>query len=152
MHFYNLIKDLSDKEDIVLFVDMDGVIASYEYGKPLDFRNKRPLKTNIKVFEDISKLENVSLCILSICRKNSQIEDKNNWLDKYAPFFTKENRFILSKEVITNTKSSMIKLNFLKQFKTDKKKVLIDDDNNVLNTIGNNLDDVILFQDSELID
>jgi len=27
MHFYNLIKDLADKKDIIMFVDMDGVIA-----------------------------------------------------------------------------------------------------------------------------
>lgn len=49
MHFYNLIKDLlSDKKELMIFVDMDGVIASYDAGKPICFSNKRPLKENIK--------------------------------------------------------------------------------------------------------
>ena len=99
MHFYNLIKELAS-EKIILFVDMDGVIASYDFGKPLDFKNKRPLYNNIEVLKKVSTIDNVELHILSVCRKNYQIEEKNEWLDIYAPFFKKENRHILSKETI----------------------------------------------------
>ena len=86
MHFYNLIKNLSSEKELVIFVDMDGVISSYDVGKPLDFLNKRPLKENINKLEKINELPNIELYILSICRKNFQIEEKNIWLDKYAPF------------------------------------------------------------------
>ena len=83
MHFYNLIKEMAEKEDIKLFVDMDGVIAAYSIGKnPFDFLNKRPLRENIAKIEEVSKIENVEVCILSVCRENSQIQDKNDWLDK----------------------------------------------------------------------
>ena len=54
MHFYNLIKELSEKKEVMLYVDMDGVIASYNIGKPLDFLNKRPLKENINKLEKVS--------------------------------------------------------------------------------------------------
>lgn len=152
MYFYNKIKEISKKENLDIFVDMDGVIAAYDFGNPLDFLNKRPLKTNIKTLECISKLKNVNMYILSVCRKNSQINEKNKWLEKYAPFFKKENRNILSKEVFDNLTSAEIKLNFLKHYKSKNKIIVIDDDNLVLNTISKNISDIILFQDSELID
>lgn len=152
MHFYNLMKKLSEKEKIKLFVDMDGVIASYNFGYPLDFKNKRPLNTNINTLKKVSKLENVELYILSICRKDYQIQEKNEWLDKYAPYFKKENRNIISKETITNKTSPELKLDFLKKCDKNYKMVLVDDDNLVLSTISKEIDDIILFQDSELID
>ena len=152
MHFYDLINEIADKEEIDLFIDMDGVISSYDFGKPLDFINKRPLTTNIKTLEKISKIKNVNLHILSVCRRNIEIEHKNNWLDKYAPFFLKENRNVLSKETYTGFSSAELKLDFLKRYNTNKKIILVDDDNNVLNTIDKNIDDITLFQDSELID
>ena len=152
MHFYELIREQAKKEDIVLFVDMDGVIASYNFGFPLDFKTKRPLETNIETLKKVSTIKNVELHILSICKKDFQIKEKNDWLDQYAPFFKKENRTVISKETFTNTSSSNLKLNYLKEFKTDKKMILVDDDNEVLKTISDGLDDVILYQDSELID
>lgn len=152
MHFYNLIKKLSENEELILFVDMDGVIASYDAGKPLDFLNKRPLNENIEKLKKISELPNIELHILSICRRDFQIEEKDNWLDKYAPFFNKENRTIISKEKIVGFTSAQIKADFLNKFKTNKKLVLLDDDNLVLKTVMDNVKDVIVFQDSELID
>ena len=118
MHFYNLIKNLSSEKELVIFVDMDGVISSYDVGKPLDFLNKRPLKENINKLEKINELPNIELYILSICRKNFQIEEKNIWLDKYAPFFKRENRIIISKQETDNTSSPEIKANYLKNVKT----------------------------------
>lgn len=150
MHFYNLIKDLIKDKKTVIFVDMDGVIASYDFGKPLDFKNKRPMLTNIKTLESISLLSNVELQILSVCRFDKEIKEKNNWLDKYASFFYKRN--ILSKESNPNISSADLKLNFLKNFKTKKQIIVIDDDNLVLYTIHNELKEIILYQDSELID
>ena len=35
------IKEYAFNKKVNLYVDMDGVIAEYDFGKPLDFLNKR---------------------------------------------------------------------------------------------------------------
>ena len=140
------------KKDILLFVDMDGVIVNYDVGRPSDFLEKRPLKENIEKIKEISMLPNVELHILSICKKDCQIEEKEQWLDKYAPFFEKKNRQIVSKENLGNISSKEVKANYLKNLGTKKQVILLDDDNSILKYVLENVDDVIVFQDSELID
>lgn len=152
MHFYELIKKLSEYKKTIIYVDMDGVIASYDFGRPLDFENKRPVLTNIKTLEKINDLKNVELHILSICKLDSQVKEKNNWLDKYAPFFEKDKRTIISKESNPNYLSKELKLNYLKSLNTSAQIVLIDDDNEILKAVHKGLDSVILYQDSELVD
>ncbi len=152
MHFYDLIKDLSKEKQIMMFVDMDGVIASFDVGKALDFLNKRPLTENIAKIQKVGELPNVELGILSICKKDYQIDEKNIWLNKYAPFFKKENRIIISKEKLEGITSAEIKTNYLKNIETDKQIVLVDDDNSILKCVMKNAENVIVFQDSELID
>ena len=138
MHFYELIQKQTKNKKTRIYVDMDGVIASYDIGKPYDFENKRPLTTNIKTLSKINNLENTELFILSICKKDSQIKEKNNWLDKYAPFFQKDNRIIISKESNPNLSSKELKLDYLKSLKTDNQIILIDDDNEIIKTIKDN--------------
>lgn len=151
MYFYNLIKNL-DKE-LFIFVDMDGVITDYDFGNILDFKNKRPLKTNIKTLKKISELEKVNLYILSICKKDEEIQDKNEWLDKYAPYFKKENRIIISKESETKLSSKELKYKYLKEYLDKNKEIIvIDDDNEILKFLQEKLHNIILFQDSSLID
>ena len=152
MYFKDMILNLVKEKNINMFVDMDGVIASYDFGRPLEFDKKRPLMTNINTLKEVSKIPGVKLHILSICKKDFQIKEKNDWLDMYAPFFEKENRFILSKETIVDTSSPDMKYNFLRDFECEEQIVLVDDDNLVLKTVGRGLDKVIVFQDSELID
>lgn len=152
MHFYNVIKKILEKGDILLYVDMDGVIASYDAGKPLDYENKRPLMDNIKKIKKVGELPNVELFILSICKNKNQMKEKNNWLDKYADFFNNENRIIILKEENPNLESAELKTNYLKNLKTDKQIVLLDDDNRILKFVLKNAKDVIVLQDSELID
>ena len=152
MYFYDLIKKMSFNDKLDIYVDMDGVIAAYEIGKPLDFNKKRPLNININTLKRISSLANVELHILSICKKDFQIKEKNDWLDKYASFFIKENRHILSKETIIGKESSEMKSNFLKSVTPNGKLCLIDDDNVLLKFIAKENPEVLLFQDSELID
>ena len=152
MHFYELIQKQTKNKKTRIYVDMDGVIASYDIGKPYDFENKRPLTTNIKTLSKINNLENTELFILSICKKDSQIKEKNNRLDKYAPFFQKDNRIIISKESNPNLSSKELKLNYLKSLKTDNQIILIDDDNEIIKTIKDNAKNIILYQDSELTD
>lgn len=151
MYFYNLIKKYN--EPLNIFVDMDGVIADYDFDHNLDFKSKRPIKTNIKTLKKISELENINLYILSICKENSQINEKNEWLDKNAPYFKKENRIILSKDDKKNKSSKDLKYEYLKKFLKDNKKIIvIDDDNEILKYLKKNLKEVILFQDSSIID
>ena len=106
----------------------------------------------IKELEEVSNLSNIEICILSICRKDFQINEKNEWLDRYAPYFKKENRFIISKESKEGFTSAEIKADFLEEFKTDKQKVFVDDDNMVLKKVGENIENIIIYQDSELDD
>lgn len=152
MHIKEVITNILKDKNIELFIDMDGVIAAYEFGMPLNFDKKRPLLSNINKIKELSKLDGVSINILSCCKKDYQIKLKNEWLDKYAPFFEKNRRYILSKETITDLNSANMKLNFLEKYKTDSQIVVIDDDNQVIKTIGNNLKNIIVLQDSELID
>ena len=152
MYFYNLIEKMAKDEKIIIYVDMDGVIASYDFGRPLDFANKRPLMTNIKTLEKVNCLKNVELHILSVCRKKREVKDKNDWLDKYAKFFDKDKRIILDKNSNPTFTSKELKLNYLKTLNYNDKVIFIDDDNEVLWFIRDNLKDIILFQDSELID
>ena len=152
MHFYNLIKKIAEKNDILLYVDMDGVIASYDAGKPLDYEHKRPLMENRRKIKKVSEIPNVELFILSICMNNEQIQEKNNWLDKYADFFKYENRVIISKEKNVGISSPEIKTNYLKNLKSNKQIILLDDDNRILKNVLKNAENVIALQDSELID
>ena len=78
MHFYELIKKIIEDKKTIIYVDMDGVIASYDFGKPLDFKNKRPLTTNIKTLSQLYNLKNVELHILSVCRFNNEVSEKMN--------------------------------------------------------------------------
>ncbi len=155
MYFLNKVKELLGNNKGVIFVDMDGVIADFEFLAPLEFRNKRPLTTNINTLKEISGLDNVELYILSVCKKDFQIIDKNDWLDENAPFFKKENRIVISKESYPNIPSSKLKANFLKKEIDkikNKKVIVIDDDNEVLRYLSQNFESVIFFQDSSLID
>ncbi len=153
MYFFNLIKEMCQEKEIMLFVDMDGVIASYGIGKnPYDYRNKRPLTQNIANIKEVSLLENVEVFVLSVCREDSQINDKNAWLDEHAPFFKKDNRIIISRASKDWATAKEIKVEFLKNIKTNKQVVLVDDDNDILKYINQNLKNITVLQDSELVD
>lgn len=152
MYFYNLIKNIVKDKRTILYVDMDGVIAAYDFGKPLEFDKKRPLYTNIKKLEEVSKLDNIELRILSACRTKNQIDEKNEWLDKYAPFFTKDKRHILAREDYNYMESSELKAMCLEQLNDKDQVIVLDDDNVVLKTIHKKLEHIICIQDSELID
>ncbi len=154
MYFVNQIKERFKDEPVAVFVDMDGVIADYEVQRPLDYSQKRPLYTNLKTIEQLSLLSNIELYTLSLCKKNYQILEKKKWLDKYAPFFKLENRFIISKEEHPSQSSKKLKYEFLKRFMTNHRQVkvvLIDDDNTILKYLNKNLEGIILYQDSSII-
>ena len=54
MYLKDYLKRYEHKK-IKLLVDMDGVIADYDVGKPGEYDTKRPLFASIKKLEEISR-------------------------------------------------------------------------------------------------
>ena len=152
MYFRDFIEQYNNKK-IKLFVDMDGVIADYVLGEPSNYDKKRPLFSNIEKLEEVSKMDNVELYILSATRKTEGIEQKNVWLDRFAPFFKKENRIIISREENNFTKSSTLKALYMKNFERDGSiMIVIDDDPQNLRELRASNEDLVLLKDTALVD
>ena len=142
-----------NNKKVKLFVDMDGVIVDYDFGEPRDYDKKRPLYDSIKKLEIISEMPNIELFIFSATRMNEGFDQKQQWLDKYAPFFKKENRIIISREANNMTPSAELKAKFLKNYERDNSVlIVIDDDPRNLKDIRNLNEDVILLKDTVLVD
>ena len=150
MYIDDVLEQYKDKK-IKLFVDMDGVIADYEVGLARDYDKKRPLKSNIKKLKEISENPNIEMNILSVTRHDKGFEEKNIWLDEFAPFFPKKNRNIISRESNGFEKSSILKANFVKDLKRNKVIIIIDDDPIVLKRIKKTNEDVVLLKDTALV-
>lgn len=150
MYLKEFIKQYNDKK-IKLFIDMDGVIADYDFGSAKRFDKKRPLYDSIKKLEVISKMENIELYILSVTRLNIGINEKNIWLDKYVDFIKKENRIILSKEG-QSLSSAQLKSEYLNSIKIEDTIIVIDDDPRVLKEINKTNEKIILLKDTVLVD
>ena len=150
MYIDDVLEQYKNKK-IRLFVDMDGVIADYDVGLAFDFDKKRPLKSNIKKLKEIAENPNIEMNILSVTRYDRGFEEKNVWLDKYAPFFEKKHRNIISRESNEFEKSSILIANFLKDVKRNKVIIVIDDDPIVLKRIRKLNEDVVLLKDTALV-
>ena len=138
---------------IKLYVDMDGVIADYNVGKACEYNQKRPLYDSIKKLEEVSKMPNIEMFILSITRMTEGLEQKHEWLDKFASFFKKENRIIISREANNFERSKVLKAKFLKEIERDGSMIiLIDDDPAILDEIKELLPDIVLYKDTVLVD
>ena len=152
MYLKEYLEQFKDKK-IKIFVDMDGVVADYIFGSAKDYDKKRPLYDNIDKLEEISKMENVELLILSTTRYSSGYDQKNWWLDNYAPFFKKGNRIILSREDNDMIASSILKAEYLENYERDGSVlILIDDDPKNLKDVNKLNKDVILLKDTVLVD
>ncbi len=153
MFFKNSIENIKSRK-IKIFVDMDGVIADYVIGLAKDYDKKRPLTSNIKQLEEVSKMSNVELYILSVSRMNEGVAQKNTWLDINAPFFKKENRVIISRELNKFKKSVDLKCDFVKSIdrEEDCTIIIIDDDCQILKELQSQNDDIILYKDTVFID
>lgn len=139
--------------NIKLYVDMDGVIADYNVGEACEYDKKRPLYDSIKKLEEVSKMPNVEMFVLSITRMTEGFNQKNEWLDKFASFFKKENRVIISREANNFERSKVLKVKFLKELERDDSTIiLIDDDPAIIDEIKENVPDVVLYKDTVLVD
>ena len=141
---------------VKLLVDMDGVIAHYDFGNPKDYDKKRPLRDNILKIEAATKLEDpiVTPYIFSATRYSNGYKQKNEWLDINAPFFKKENRIILSREDNGFMESSLLKAEYLINFEREENTeiVVIEDDPKNMQAILEVNPDIILVKDTILVD
>lgn len=106
--FVNEIKEICKKNKKVdMYIDMDGTIAEYHLYNPEEISRKmeeeylknEPLKNVIDVLEEISKINNIDMYILSLSKTKKITEKKKIWLKKYVPFIKEENWIILTKEI-----------------------------------------------------
>lgn len=106
--FVNEIKEICKKNKKVdMYIDMDGTIAEYHLYNPEEISKKmeeeylknEPLKNVIDVLEEISKINNIEMYILSLSKTKKITEKKKIWLKKYVPFIKEENWIILTKEI-----------------------------------------------------
>lgn len=155
-HFYNEINEIIKSKDgkkFGIFVDMDGVIADYRFGEGKKimqneknvYLNKRTIYTSINIFNEISQKVSSDMHIISSCYYASQVDEKNRWLDTYAPFFNKEYRnFVFSNDFEDR---KMKKINCIKQEMNKygyEYAILIDDTHDVLKLAISELGDKLI--------
>ena len=152
MYIEDFLEQYKDKK-VKMFMDMDGVINDFDFGNNGDYDKKRPLYSSIEKLERISKKDNIDLYIFSATRMNKGYDEKQYWLDKYAPFFKKENRVIISREKHDFVETATLKANYMKNVERDGSiLVVIDDDPKNLRAIRQSNEDVVLLKDTALVD
>lgn len=158
-YFYDYIKKFEGKT-VNVYIDMDGVVADYDFEGYLNeesnteiYFNKRPVYSSIKPLEEISKLNNVNLYIMSVARYNSQVTGKVRWLDKYMKFIKKDNIFILPRDKNGFKKAYVLKRDFIKtRIKNDDINIHIDDSHEVLKVLRDLKMNIKLLHVTEIID
>ena len=153
--FVNEIKEICKKNKKVdMYIDMDGTIAEYHLYNPEEISRKmeeeylknEPLKNVIDVLEEISKINNIEMYILSLSKTKKITEKKKIWLKKYVPFIKEENWIILTKEIgeYSNENRNEIKgKNIELRQKDYDKSIMLDDEQVVLREAKEILNDKI---------
>lgn len=153
--FVNEIKEICKKNKKVdMYIDMDGTIAEYHLYNPEKISRKmeeeylknEPLKNVIDVLEEISKINNIEMYILSLSKTKKITEKKKIWLKKYVPFIKEENWIILTKEIgeYSNENRNEIKgKNIELRQKDYDKSIMLDDEQVVLREAKKILNDKI---------
>lgn len=153
--FVNEIKEICKKNKKVdMYIEMDGTIAEYHLYNPEEISRKmeeeylknEPLKNVIDVLEEISKINNIEMYILSLSKTKKITEKKKIWLKKYVPFIKEENWIILTKEIgeYSNENRNEIKgKNIELRQKDYDKSIMLDDEQVVLREAKKILNDKI---------
>lgn len=153
--FVNEIKEICKKNKKVdMYIDMDGTIAEYHLYNPEEISRKmeeeylknEPLKNVIDVLEEISKINNIEMYILSLSKTKKITEKKKIWLKKYVAFIKEENWIILTKEIgeYSNENRNEIKgKNIELRQKDYDKSIMLDDEQVVLREAKKILNDKI---------
>ena len=153
--FVNEIKEICKKNKKVdMYIDMDGTIAEYHLYNPEEISRKmeeeylknEPLKNVIDVLEEISKINNIEMYIVSLSQTKKITEKKKISLKKYVPFVKEENWIILTKEIgeYSNENRNEIKgKNIELRQKDYDKSIMLDDEQVVLREAKKILNDKI---------
>ena len=153
--FVNEIKEIcKTNKKVDMYIDMDGTIAEYHLYNPEEISRKmeeeylknEPLKNVIDVLEEISKINNIEMYILSLSKTKKITEKKKIWLKKYVPFIKEENWIILTKEIgeYSNENRNEIKgKNIELRQKDYDKSIMLDDEQVVLREAKKILNDKI---------
>lgn len=153
--FVNEIKEICRKnKKVAMYIDMDGTIAEYHLYNPEEISRKmeeeylknEPLKNVIDVLEEISKINNIEMYILSLSKTKKITEKKKIWLKKYVPFIKEENWIILTKEIgeYSNENRNEIKgKNIELRQKDYDKSIMLDDEQAVLRVAKKMLDNKV---------
>lgn len=153
--FVNEIKEICKKNKKVdMYIDMDGTIAEYHLYNPEEISRKmeeeylknEPLKNVIDILEEISKINNIEMYILSLSKTKKITEKKKIWLKKYVPFIKEENWIILTKEIgeYSNENRNEIKgKNIELRQKDYDKSIMLDDEQVVLREAKKILNDKV---------
>ena len=150
--FVNKIQKIcNENKKVAMYIDMDGTIAEYHLYNPEEISRKmeeeylknEPLKNVIDVLEEISKINNIEMYILSLSKIT---EKKKIWLKKYVPFIKEENWIILTKEIgeYSNENRNEIKgKNIELRQKYYDKSIMLDDEQAVLRAAKKMLDNKV---------
>lgn len=153
MKFYEKIKEICNKYNkVALFVDMDGTIVEYKvypegfvtYESKELFIEAEPVKIIIDKLEELNKINNLEVYILSLSKSNIIKEEKLKWLKKYIPFIKEENYIIPIRE---NGDYDSDNRKYIKSEKMKEKLnvydyvILLDDEDKILKTTQKELKD-----------
>ena len=153
--FVNKIKKIcNENKKVSMYIDMDGTIAEYHLYKPeeisekmgKDYLSNEPLTNVIAVLEEISKIDNIEMHILSLSKTEEITEKKKIWLKKYTPFIKEENWIILTKETggYTNENRNEIKGRNIEMRQNDYDiSIMLDDEQTVLREAKKILNDKV---------
>ena len=124
-------------DDIVVFFDVDGVLADYEFEEILlpnyNYSNKPKLKPCINFMEKILTELKLDVHILSICSSEKGKLEKLEWLNKNIPNLNK-----YKIDVIVNSdaeREEILKVNVIEKYTCtlkDKYIIVIDDTHDIL--------------------
>ena len=142
--FVEKIKKICEENNKVgMFIDMDGTINEYTLYSDAtilkqmsdNYSSTEPILSVIETLEEISKIPNISLYILSLSKSVKITEEKYKWLSKYVSFIPRENWIVLTKETGGYNSENR---DFIKSLKMKEKLneydhfIFLDDDHKIL--------------------
>ena len=146
MDFYKKIENIcKEHKKVALFVDMDGTIVEYKVypegfitneSKEL-FNDAEPINIIINKLEELSKIDNLDIYILTLSKSNIIRKEKEEWLNKNVPFINKSNYIILIRENAdynSETRSYIKKIKMKEKLNQYDYVVLLDDEHKILKT------------------
>lgn len=157
------IKEQAKYTNVLILSDMDGVVAEYGTNEkksilsnhPNFYLNRRPIRTIINTYKELSELENITIGIVSNCFYEEQKQDKLKWLEKHMPFVNKDYvRIIkLSEEKYDKESKDYIKSKYIEKMIKNKEVMVyfFEDDHGIIRSTHKALPNVYTAHMSMLV-